>query len=191
MEHDVTEKNCVGIWKLHEDAVVPFQGSEMSACHDICACLHTEIIKAYGRSMGIPVENFEQPNAYFQLFPNEMALVPTGMIFIIPPKYHMKFYSRSGNVWKRRLKVANQPAVIDADYTLESFVLLENTSEDPIIIKQGEAIAQAELIKNTIIDFKVIRNRRSFDQCCEIIKGFSSRDGGLGSTDGKCGVITL
>lgn len=190
MNQNECELHNVGVWKLHKDAVIPFQGTEMSACYDIYACLHTETLKVHGRNMGVPVQDFESPNAYFQMFPNEMVLVPTGLIFIIPPTHHLKFYSRSGNVWKRRLKVANQPAIIDADYTLESFVLLENTSGDPVIVRHGEAIAQAELLRNTKIDFKEIPNKQMFDKCIDIIKGYSSRDGGLGSTDGVGGVVS-
>lgn len=191
MEVEMPEIHNVGVWKLHKDAVTPFAGTEMSACYDICACLHTESVKVHGRNMGVPVENFDTPDAYIQMFPDEMMLIPTGMIFIIPPTHHLKFYSRSGNVWKRKLKVANQPAVIDADYTLESFVLLENTSDDRIVIKHGEAIAQAELIRNTKIDFKVMANKSTFDHCVKVIKEYSSRDGGLGSTDGIGGVVDM
>jgi len=185
----MSERLIVGCYPLVEGAKTPFQATEMSACYDLCACLHTETIKVHGRNMGIPIENFGIDKAFFRLFPDEMALVPTGLVFIIPPTHHIKFYSRSGNTWKKMLKVANQPAVIDADYTLESFVLLHNQSNDSLVIRDGDAIAQIELVENTKVKFQTIQDKNIFENCVEEVKRFSSRDGGLGSTDGVGGVI--
>jgi dUTPase len=113
-----------------------------------------------------------------------MALIPTGLIFCLPNTHHLKFYSRSGNVWKRFLSVANQPAVIDSDYTEESFVLLHNRSMIPQVIKTGTAIAQCEVCINNSILFASM-SIDSFDKFKRDIQKTSSRDGGLGSTDKK------
>ena len=177
-------KKVIGVHKLHDDAVVPFKGTELSACYDICACLHTERVKVYDTLNGIKVDNFGTPDASITLYTQDMALIPTGIVFIIPPNYHLKFFSRSGNVWKRKLVVANAPAIIDADYTHESFVMLYNRSHDPIRIKTGDAIAQCELAYNIPINFEEI-DEKYFERCCEVIKKYSSRDGGIGSTDKK------
>lgn len=180
---------AVGLYKIHSDAVIPFKGTELSACYDICACFHTETVKTKGRNVGTPVENFGTPNPYVQIFPGEIMLIPTGLIFILPPTHHIKFYPRSGTVWKRNLTVSNSPAVIDSDYTLESYVLFGNKSEDPLVIRHGEAIAQAEIIENTRMVFGLIEDKNVLKSYTDAIRASSSRAGGLGSTDGVGGVM--
>lgn len=172
----------VGVYKLANNATIPFLATELSACYDICACLRTETIKAHGRNGGIPVENFGTEQAYFQLFPDEQVLVPTGLIFALPVTHHLKLLSRSGNVWKKRLKVANQPAVIDSDYTKETFVVLHNNSIDMLIIRDGDAIAQGEFCKNTHVNLREIKNKSTLDSFIMGVSEFSRRAGGLGHT---------
>ena len=176
----------VGVHLLSDEATIPFKGTELSACYDICACLHTKDIKFHGRSLPVPVEDFGTRNAYIRLYPDELALIPTGLIFCLPKTHHLKFYSRSGNVWKRFLAVANQPAVIDSDYTEESFVLLHNRSMYPQVIKTGTAIAQCEICINNNIFFAPM-GKNSFNKFKKELEISSSRNGGLGSTDIKRG----
>lgn len=172
----------VGIHKLSDDAVTPFKGTETSACYDIRACFHKPIVKSYNDSEGITVYDFGKSSAYIALMPNELALIPTGLIFCLPKTHHLKFYSRSGNVWKRMLIVANQPAVIDSDYTKESFVLLHNQSGRPQTIVNGDAIAQCELCINMNINFAEF-DLEQFELFRAAVYDYSSRDGGFGSTD--------
>jgi dUTPase len=174
----------VGVYKISEDAIIPFKGTELSACYDICACLHVPYIKFHGRAEDINVADFGTPDAYIRMYPDDLALIPTGLIFCLPRTHHLKFYSRSGNVWKRFLSVANQPAVIDSDYTYESFILLHNRSQYPQIIKTGTAIAQCEICINNNIDFVDV-DINYLDKFKYDINMESSRDGGIGSTDKK------
>ena len=173
----------VGVHKISKNAIVPFKGTEMSACYDICACFHSETVKFHGKYN--PVKTFfseKTKQKSLCLYPGDLALVPTGLIFILPSNYHLKIYSRSGNVWKRKIVVANQPGIIDSDYTLETFVLLHNKSDEVRFIMDGDAIAQCELCMNSSIDF--------LDIGAEQLEGFrnikkieSSRNGGFGHTD--------
>lgn len=174
--------NIVGVYPLSEDAVIPFLGTEMSACHDLCACLHDESVKFHGRHEAVKVEKFGTPDAFIRLFPDEMALIPTGLIFCLPRKFFLDIRSRSGNTWKRFLTVANQPGTIDADYTKETFVLLQNRSNYPQIIKTGDAIAQCKLTERIDAMFMSI-NKDQFDLFCDDVKNNSIRDGGFGHTD--------
>lgn len=173
----------VGIFKLHPDAVTPFQGTELSACYDICACFHDITVKLNGNNTKgyINVKDYNTPDAYITLYPDELALVPTGMIFNLPQDYHMKLYSRSGNTWKKRLVVFNQPAVIDSDYTNETFVMIHNDSHGAIDIKNGTAIAQCELCVNTKVSFFDV-DEDMFRDFKDNIAEMSSRNGGFGST---------
>jgi len=174
--------NIVGVYPLSEEATIPFLGTELSACHDVCACLHNETVRFHGRAEGIKVEKFGTRDAFIRLFPDDMALVPTGLIFCLPRKYFLDIRSRSGNTWKRFLTVANQPGTIDSDYTKETFVLLQNRSMNPQIIKTGDAIAQCKLTERIPAEFIPI-DKDQFNFFCEDVKQDSGRDGGLGSTD--------
>ena len=173
----------VNVYKINYDAIIPFKGTELSACYDICACLHNDYVKIKsGFRKSLKVEKFGTDDAFVRMFPDDIALIPTGMIFLLPRTHHLKFYSRSGNVWKRKLMVANQPAVIDSDYTNESFVLLINNSSDTQIIRTGDAIAQCEICKNIDVEFFTIYDTQ-YKKMVKSIKDESTRDGGLGHTD--------
>jgi len=178
----MNNNNIVGVYPLSEEATIPFLGTELSACHDICACLHNEEVKFHGRHDGVKVEEFGTDDAYIRLFPDDMALIPTGLIFCLPNKYFLDIRSRSGNTWKRFLTVANQPGTIDADYTKETYVLLQNRSLSPQIIKTGDAIAQCKLTERIPAEFIPI-DKEQFDFFCEYIEKDSSRNGGFGSTN--------
>lgn len=172
--------NIVAALKLHDTAKLPRQGTELAACYDIFACLHHEKVNIQGVG-GVSVENFGTEGAYIKLMPNDLALIPTGLIFAIPEGKHLKFYSRSGHTWKNKMIVLNSPAVIDADYTQESFVLLYNGSAFPYNISTGDAIAQCELCVDTKVMFGEI-DREQFDLFVLSVNQKSSRNGGLGST---------
>ena len=173
---------CVSVYKVCGDAIIPFKGTMMSACYDIHACLHVPTVKVFGSTGTIPVETSSRYNKPFiRMYPNDLALIPTGLVFLLPETHHLKIYSRSGNVWKRLLKVGNQPAVIDSDYIYETFVLLHNRSSDIQIIQTGDAIAQCEICRNTIVSFNNV-NAEQFERISSIMRNDSDRRGGFGST---------
>ena len=174
--------NIVGVYSVSDDAIIPFLGTEMSACHDLCACLHNETVRFHGRHEGVKVEKFDTPDAFVRLFPDELALIPTGLIFCLPRRFFLDIRSRSGNTWKRFLTVANQPGTIDADYTKETYVLLQNRSMNPQIIKTGDAIAQCKLTERIDVEFVSI-NEDQFNEFTDDVKSNSKRDGGFGHTD--------
>ena len=172
----------IKVYKIVPEAILPRKATELSACSDICACLHNREVKFHGVSSAARVEKFETENAHIRLYPKDIALIPTGLIFCLPENKHLKFYSRSGMVFKRGLSVANAPAVIDSDYIMESFVLLHNISESHQIIYTDTPIAQIELCDNIRTNF-VDCDINYLDDYKKIIKNVSSRNGGIGSTD--------
>jgi dUTP pyrophosphatase len=167
----------VKVYKISDEAKLPYKGTDLSACYDICACFHQDTVKYHGRNE--PLDVINKDSKYILLYPDDMALIPTGLIFCLPDSHHLKIYSRSGNVWKRKLIVGNQPAVIDSDYTNETYVLLRNCSMNVQKIKNGDRIAQIELCLNTEVLFSDISSEEfaSFKINLE-----SNRQGGLGST---------
>lgn len=58
--------------------------------------------------------------------PGETALVRTGLAFEIPPGYELQIRPRSGLSLKTRLRVANSPGTVDADYRGEVAVIVDN-----------------------------------------------------------------
>jgi dUTP pyrophosphatase len=70
------------------------------------------------------------------------ALVPTGLIFELPPGSEAQVRPRSGLAAKFGITVLNSPGTIDSDYRGEVSVILINLSKEPFAIKRGERIAQ-------------------------------------------------
>jgi deoxyuridine 5'-triphosphate nucleotidohydrolase len=171
-----------GVYKVHSSAKYPTKGTTMSACYDLSACFYDDTVKIHRLREPIPVrDDKDGKGKYIMLYPDDLALIPTGLIFILPEQYHMKVYSRSGNVWKRKLIVANQPAIIDSDYTNETFVLLHNRSLDVQRIYHGDRIAQCELRRNRNVEFYFC-DESDLEEAKVEIKKTSLRLGGLGST---------
>jgi dUTP pyrophosphatase len=74
--------------------------------------------------------------------PSGRELVPTGLIFEIPPGYEVQVRPRSGLAVKHGVTVLNTPGTIDADYRGEVKVILVNLGSEPFVIKRGDRIAQ-------------------------------------------------
>ena len=86
--------------------------------------------------------DWDQP---LTLTPGARALVPTGLIFELPPGYEAQVRPRSGLALTHGVTVLNSPGTIDADYRGEVSVLLANLSGVPFEIRRGERIAQLVL----------------------------------------------
>lgn len=70
------------------------------------------------------------------------TLIPTGLVFSIPPGYEVQVRPRSGLALKHGITVLNTPGTIDADYRGEVGVILMNHSTSDFIIEPGMRIAQ-------------------------------------------------
>jgi dUTP pyrophosphatase len=76
------------------------------------------------------------------LAPLERALVPTGLVFAIPPRFEGQVRPRSGLALRGGVTVLNAPGTVDSDYRGEVQVLLVNLSNAPITITPLERVAQ-------------------------------------------------
>ena len=76
------------------------------------------------------------------LLPGARALVPTGLVLVLPRGYEGQVRPRSGLALKQGLTVANAPGTIDADYRGELGVILINLGQEPVVITRGMRIAQ-------------------------------------------------
>lgn len=103
-DEELTQSNVINvkIRRLHPDAAIPKYATELAAGFDLVAV--EDVIIA----------------------PGETALVPTGIAVEIPPGYEMQVRPRSGISRKTKLRVANSPGTVDADYRGEVGVIVDN-----------------------------------------------------------------
>jgi dUTP pyrophosphatase len=74
--------------------------------------------------------------------PGERVRVPTGLFLEIPEGYEAQIRPRSGLAFKCGLTVLNAPGTIDSDYRGELGILLVNLGGEPVVIRDGDRIAQ-------------------------------------------------
>ncbi len=87
------------------------------------------------------------------LKPLQRALIPTGLFMELPAGYEAQIRPRSGLAYKHGITVLNSPGTIDADYRGEIKVLLVNISEDAVVIKDGERIAQMVVARHESVEW--------------------------------------
>ena len=167
----------VGIHKLNEKAKTPTYGTIHSACFDLYACID-EKVKAYNaQNFKVELDTIldeSDTKRCVAVLPKQRALIGTGIVFDIPEDYSIRIHPRSGSSLKQGLILANCEAVIDSDYTEETFVMVHNISDNVIVIVDGDRIAQAELVKDLKVDFVDAERPTS-----------NTRNGGFGSTGVK------
>ncbi|MEW9807217.1 dUTP diphosphatase [Mesorhizobium sp. ZMM04-5] len=77
------------------------------------------------------------------IVPGRRALVPTGLVFEIPPGFEVQVRPRSGLALKHGVTCLNTPGTIDSDYRGEVKVLLVNLGDEDFEVARGMRIAQA------------------------------------------------
>lgn len=167
--------NVLKIFKTHPDIVLPRHQTSESACFDI-AFQRAGKSRIHGYSnANKPVERITDGS--LTISPGDRILVPTGLILDIPKGYSVRVHARSGLSVKQGLVLANAEGVVDSDYIDELFIILYNISGNSVTIRDGDRIAQGELVKNEEYTIEQTPAR-------PIPK--TNRTGGFGST----GIIT-
>ena len=100
------------------------------------------------------------------------ALVPTGLVVLLPPLYEAQVRPRSGLALKHGITVLNTPGTIDSGYRGEIGVILFNSSDVDFQIKKGDRVAQVVIAPVTQ---PVIEEAQEIDET-------DRRAGGFGST---------
>lgn len=109
------------IRKLKENAQIPHRATPGSAGMDLYACLDSEVT----------------------IDPGQREMIPTGIaIELESPAYCAFLYARSGLAVKYGIAPANCVGVIDSDYRGEVCAVLQNYSNQPFVVTDGERIAQ-------------------------------------------------
>lgn len=85
--------------------------------------------------------------------PLQRILIPTGLFMELPVGYEAQIRPRSGLAFKHGLTVLNSPGTIDADYRGEIKVLLVNISDTPVVIKDGERVAQMVIARHESVEW--------------------------------------
>ena len=94
-----------------------------------------------------------------EIKPGGRCLIPTGLFIALPKGYEAQIRPRSGLALKQGLTVLNSPGTIDADYRGEIGIVLVNTSNQPVRIKDGERIAQMGIAKHETVEWEVVEER--------------------------------
>ena len=111
----------------------------------------------------------------YEIFPNEVQLIKTGLKLAIPEGFEGQVRTRSGLALKNQIIVLNSPGTIDSDYRGEIGVILINLSKKLFKIEKGDRIAQLIIAPVIQGNFKFV------NQLSKTKRG----SGGFGSTGVK------
>jgi deoxyuridine 5'-triphosphate nucleotidohydrolase len=166
----------MNIYRMNEKAELPEYATKGSACFDIKACFKNgdrlKGVNSWNKEQAVAVKGVSTEMDAFQLPPGIRVLVPTGLIFDVPEKHVLKLFIRSGLALKKGLSLSNGTGIIDSDYTLETFIMLQNNTDSLVKITNGDRIAQGMLEK--VVQLKIAETTKPME--------LTERDGGFGST---------
>lgn len=118
--------------KLHKDAIMPKYSSEEAAGADLHLCND-------GKNLEIP--------------PHQTILVHTQIALEMTKGIVGLVFARSGLATKRGVAPANKVGVIDSDYRGEIMIPLHNHTSNPVIVEDGDRIAQIIFMPHLVADF--------------------------------------
>lgn len=144
----------VKIVKLTKDATIPEYAHPTDAGCDVFAVEETKIPAG------------------------ETKVVKTGIAVAIPAGYEIQVRPRSGLSLKSKLRIANAPGTIDADYRGEIGIIMTNTGDVDYVIDKNMKIAQLVIAPTPMIKWDVVN---SVEELGTTKRG----DGGFGSTGMK------
>ncbi len=127
--------------RLSDTAKLPTYGSEKAACADLYANLRVSTIKEINDHNIIDTDINFDTDEYNSLSipPHETMKIPTGWAFQPPEGYMLQILQRSGLASKGLICVGG---ILDEDYTGEVIVVLLNTTDNYITIRNQDRIAQ-------------------------------------------------
>lgn len=105
-----------------------------------------------------------QVASVIEIKPGGRCLIPTGLFIALPKGYEAQIRPRSGLALKQGLTVLNSPGTIDADYRGEIGIVLVNTSNQPVRIKNGERIAQMVIAKHETVEWETVEELPSTER---------------------------
>jgi dUTP pyrophosphatase len=132
---------------LFEDVKVPQYGSTGASGFDLVVHNFKTRYRAANNDPDIfPLNSWNKDSVHYihelTLLPGARALIGCGFSIAVPENYEVQIRSRSGKALKEGIIVLNSPGTIDNDYRGEIGAIILNTSNDTVIIKKGDRIAQ-------------------------------------------------
>lgn len=134
-------------YKTTDSKYKPYQATEGAAGYDLTASQDT------------------------RLDPHATVLVGTGLFLAIPDGYHGKIFLRSSTGLKTPLRLANGTGIIDSDYRGEILLPLENTSDKPYRVFEGDCLCQIIIEKNIKVEYQKVE---TLTDTARSTKGFGS-----------------
>jgi len=166
-------------FKVDETVVDPVRKTKGSACFDIAVSLRKDFNLKFWSGRKKNPEQYsliigeKEVAEGLRLYPDITYLIPTGVVFDIPEKYHVQIHLRSSTGLKKHLCIPSHIGIIDSDYVEEVHIPLHILSDAWVTVKNGDFLAQAMLVKNVEEELKRVNEKP---------KQKTSRVGGFGST---------
>lgn len=120
----------------------PFYAKNEDSGFDICAWISKDQITTPQLAV---MYDEEEKKDYIILKPSTPTLIHTGLYFELPKNTELQVRSRSGCSLKQGLIVLNAPGTVDCGYRNEVCVIAYNTTQESLIIHNGDRIAQGVL----------------------------------------------
>jgi dUTP pyrophosphatase len=124
------------------------------------------------QAAGLDLSAAVPADAPVTIAPGRRAIVPTGLVLVLPAGTEGQVRPRSGIASRHGVTVLNAPGTIDADYRGEVQVILVNHGSDPFVVTRGMRIAQLVVAKC---------ERANIVETAEVIQS-ARGTGGFGST---------
>lgn len=122
----------VKVKRLTDTAKLPTYGTAGAACFDLYADYKREC------------EGFQPVCA---------EAISTGLAFEVPKGHVMLIFSRSGDGFKRDVRLSNCVGVIDSDYRGDVAVKLRNDNGHRLYVSPGDRVAQALILPVEQVNF--------------------------------------
>ena len=131
------KKSVLKVKVLRENVKMPKRGSELASGFDVRAynCFNPVEKK------DIKLESVDGQYGW-TIKPNETLIFKTGLVMACGEDEEIQVRPRSGISCKTKLRVANAPGTIDADYRGEIGIIIDNIGTTEAFVPYEERIAQ-------------------------------------------------
>lgn len=108
------------------------------------------------------------------LLPHQVVVARTGLKMAIPAGHALLVCSRSGMARDLGVMVINSPGIVDAGFLGEIRVLLLNTSDKAVHLREGTRVAQAVFVPVVRVNFSLVPSLEKEVQSSRGAGGFGS-----------------
>ena len=131
------KKSVLKVKVLRENVKMPKRGSELASGFDVRAYSCYNPVE----KKDIKLESVDGQYGW-TIKPNETLIFKTGLVMACGEDEEIQVRPRSGISCKTKLRVANAPGTIDADYRGEIGIIIDNIGTTEAFVPYEERIAQ-------------------------------------------------